>query len=105
MRQDARSLLERLSRRDFRYQEFEDAYADIELWPLFEALLSDERVVGRRAALRGAEVEVRSRASLQDDAPPARAPSPFGRHSGAAGPARSKVVNMRSFLAQLSDRD
>lgn len=48
MRSDAESLLARLGRKDFRYREFSDAFADMELWPIFEALLKDERVVGKR---------------------------------------------------------
>ena len=47
MRSDAESLLARLGRRDFRYREFADSFADMELWPIFEALLTDPRVVGR----------------------------------------------------------
>jgi hypothetical protein len=47
MRHDARALLEKLSRQDFRYKQFEDRFADMELWPIFEALLKDERVAGQ----------------------------------------------------------
>ncbi len=45
MRQDAKALLEKLSRQDFQYRQFEDRYADMELWPIFEALLKDRRIV------------------------------------------------------------
>tara|TARA_B100000378_G_scaffold245087_1_gene215775 strand:- start:10483 stop:10830 length:348 start_codon:yes stop_codon:yes gene_type:complete len=48
MRQDAKALLEKLSRQDFQYRQFEDQYADMELWPIFEALLKDPRIVPPR---------------------------------------------------------
>jgi len=41
-------LLEKLSRQDFQYRQFEDQYADMELWPIFEALLKDPRIVPPR---------------------------------------------------------
>ncbi|VWX53631.1 hypothetical protein [Novosphingobium sp. 9U] len=44
MRADARNLLDRLGRGDFAYREFADRFSDLELWPLFEALLKDPRV-------------------------------------------------------------
>ena len=47
MRRDVTALLEKLGRGDFRYQQFADPIADLEPWPLFAALLADERVVGR----------------------------------------------------------
>ena len=47
MRPDAKALLSRLGQRDFQYRQFADPIADVEPWPLFAALLEDERVVGR----------------------------------------------------------
>lgn len=47
MRKDVTALLEKLGRGDFRYRQFADPIADLEPWPLFAALLEDERVVGR----------------------------------------------------------
>lgn len=44
MRADARILLERLGKQDFAYKEFADRFADLELWPIFEALLKDQRL-------------------------------------------------------------
>lgn len=44
MRADARSLLDRIGRSDFAYKEFADRFSDLELWPLFEALLKDPRL-------------------------------------------------------------
>lgn len=48
MRSDARALLEKLSQQGFQYQQFPDPYEDMELWPIFEALLNDERFVGQK---------------------------------------------------------
>ncbi len=48
MRSDARALLQKLNQQGFQYQQFPDPYADLELWPVFEALLHDERVVGQQ---------------------------------------------------------
>lgn len=119
MRQDARSLLERLSRKEFKYQEFADPFADMELWPLFEALLKDERVVGPRApTLRQAEVQVRERhphderrATDRRQSPrraeDAQKPGLFNRYSPppATQDAGGKVVNMRQFFGRLSDKN
>lgn len=119
MRQDAKNLLERLSKKEFRYQEFDDTFADLDLWPLFEALLTDARVVGQRASsLREAEVEIRNRAVTEarhapgsrEFAPVHSEPSLFGRYNGGPGGGpgggpRGKVVNLRQFLGQLSDKD
>ena len=49
MRADARSLLDRLGRSDFAYKEFADRFSDLELWPLFEALLKDPRVFAQES--------------------------------------------------------
>jgi len=57
MRSDARALLEKLDRRGFDYRQFPDRYADLELWPIFEALLADPRILERRPS----QVELRSR--------------------------------------------
>lgn len=50
MRQDNGSLLSRIDQGSFNYLEFEDTTADGDAWPIFEALLRDERVVGSREA-------------------------------------------------------
>ena len=44
MRVDAKALLDRLGKSDFTYREFADRFSELELWPLFEALLRDERL-------------------------------------------------------------
>ncbi|MET3473506.1 hypothetical protein ABIC78_004058 [Novosphingobium sp. 1529] len=45
MRADAKVLLDRLGKSDFRYREFVDRFADLESWPIFEALLKDPRIM------------------------------------------------------------
>ncbi|WOK35990.1 hypothetical protein [Sphingomonas sp. C3-2] len=110
MRQDAKSLLERLSRRDFKYHEFADPFADMELWPMFEALLTDERVTGERApTLRAAEVQVRSRANRAERAPERPAATGAGLFSKYAEkpqqPDRSGGTNMRKYLDRLSGKN
>jgi len=111
MRQDARNLLERLSRKDFKYQQFADPYADMELWPIFQALLTDERVTGTDTReLRGAEVQIRPRDDRQEkpvEAARPRAPlfERYNQRAAAQPPRGGDVVNMRSFLDRLSDKN
>ena len=68
MRADAARLLTRLGRNDFRYKEFTDAFADAELWPIFEALLTDERMVGKPQSLLAAKEEGAPTAGAPTDA-------------------------------------
>ncbi|MET0252058.1 MAG: hypothetical protein ABW203_07760 [Novosphingobium sp.] len=110
MRQDAKDLLARLNRRDFNYRQFADPFADMELWPIFEALLTDSRVVaGRPTGLDVPEVRIRNRGA--EAAPEAAAPATpaalFSHYARKAepGPARGgEVVNMRRFLSGLADK-
>lgn len=108
MRKDAESLLKKLGRQDFRYQEFEDPYGELELWPIFEALITDERVVGARSSLRSPQVQLRSAATPQ--APQAqirpKRESSFARYRNAQdAPVASGegAVNVRKFFNHLSD--
>jgi len=57
MRSDASALLEKLDRKGFDYREFPDRFADLELWPIFEALLTDPRILERSPS----QMELRSR--------------------------------------------
>lgn len=110
MRNDARALLEKLSRQDFRYKQFEDPYTDMELWPVFEALLKDERITGnggnnveatrlpepRRAAVERRPAPSKPAGSFlgQYSAPQASAANEPGRPQGDA-------VDLRNFLGKL----
>lgn len=78
MRADARSLLDRLGRSDFAYKEFADRFSDLELWPLFEALLKDPRVF-RQEALAGSEAGTSAEPVA---APGIAAARPAGAHPG-----------------------
>lgn len=114
MRQDAKALLEKLSRQDFQYRQFEDQYADMELWPIFEALLKDRRIVPpRKTPLEHRQI---IRADIADrPAHPVRRAEPvltniFAAYGGEeeASPAVSKgrlngsSGDLRSFLSGLS---
>lgn len=77
MRRDARKLLDKLSRKDFRYREFTDAFSETELWPIFENLLRDERIVGEdQAALAHRARPAQPTVSLSEPAAPLPAPAP-----------------------------
>jgi hypothetical protein len=109
MRSDAESLLARLGRRDFRYREFADSFADMELWPIFEALLTDPRVVGRplsKLEAREAEAVLAVRRA-EPEQPAMRSPSAtvtsmFDAYQDAPPPAAERG-NLRDFLGHLSN--
>jgi hypothetical protein len=93
MRADVTSLLDKLERPDFRYRQFSDAIADLEPWPLFEALLVDERVTGKRR--RAIDTPVRDDpigffASYDDPA------------TARGGDVRQAEEGLRAFLQTLS---
>jgi len=104
MRSDAANLLNRLGQTKFKYQEFSDSFADMELWPLFEALIRG-----------GAEMsaELRESVPVQATVKPAttRATAPaeprgdglFGRYAQATH-AAAPQEDVRSLLQQLNDR-
>ena len=117
MRSDAENLLSRLGQNKFRYQEFRDNFADMELWPLFEALIRDPRISGDTAVAGLDRDEAHPGAGSAGAGRPypasavpqsvakadARADGLFGRYETTplAGPAHEDV---RSLLRQLSDR-
>jgi hypothetical protein len=83
MRADAKILLERLGRSDFRYREFVDRFADLESWPIFEALLRDGRVMPQDEA---AMIEAATPGdSLRQPAPQAQ-PAPVFKSAPAPEP-------------------
>lgn len=107
MRHDARSLLERLGRHEFRYQEFEDPFADMELWPIFEAMLRDPDVIGEQApVLRNADVQIRA-AKAAEPAEPAK-PTLFARYAEETVPAATEPtpvapVNIRQYFNRFAE--
>jgi len=124
MRADARSLLDRLGRSDFAYKEFADRFSDLELWPLFEALLKDPRVF-QQEAIAGSEAATPTEAVAAPGiaaARPAgvapRSPTPpplpsatasladlFSRYESetAVVPQASEGQDVRAMLRRLSD--
>lgn len=92
MRKDVTALLEKLGRGDFRYQQFADPIADLEPWPLFAALLADDRVVGRAELAIERNLPTGNAAFLADYAEPN------------LRPARDEPVrgSLHSFLTELS---
>lgn len=119
MRTDTTSLLQRLGQRDFRYREFYDAFADMELWPIFEALLADERVVGKPMSLLAKKeaampVEEGRRVTAPPIVPPtvsAPSQSPpqgsglFTRYADHAPTPERPGEDLRGFLKNLSSRN
>jgi hypothetical protein len=116
MRADARSLLDRLGRSDFAYKEFADRFSDLELWPLFEALLKDPRLFQQDlASVSAAEaVTAPSIAGARLAEPAERGPASggsetladlFRRYEGdpAAPPAQQQGHDVRAMLRRLSD--
>lgn len=110
MRADTNSLLLRLGQKDFRYREFHDAFADMELWPIFEALLADERVVGKRLSpLAEKEAALRAAERGAQPAPAPRRAEPggdiFARYVRPADSAQpSPAEGLRAFLTGLSGK-
>lgn len=115
MRQDAKALLEKLSRQDFQYRQFEDQYADMELWPIFEALLKDRRIVPPRKTPLEHRQAIRADIADRPAAPKSRAETAqaniFAAYgdADAAPPAASarqqqgaRSGDLRSFLSGLS---
>lgn len=116
MRQDVKVLLGRIGDETFNYHDFETPSLEVNIWPMFEALLLDERVVGKvdnRVFARAAPVpsELDQPVSM-DSAPQTRAtPTRPPRHEGATGgifgnygirPAEPSTESVRSVLARLA---
>lgn len=121
MRADAKVLLERLGRQDFAYKEFADRFADLELWPIFEALLKDQRLFTQsradaqqeQPAITPAPATADLHGSAQVAAPAAPPQSLssmplsalFARYEAEAGnrPTAETQNDVRSLLRQLSE--
>ena len=111
MRQDARALLDKLSQQDFKYKQFEDPYSDMHMWPIFEALLKDERIASPAQSAvekRQAELaaQLRQAAELRQQPETDKVASFFDTYSTEKRPPRiasetSDASDLRSFLAGL----
>ncbi len=94
MRPDVKALLARLGQRDFQYRQFADPIADVEPWPMFAAILEDERVVGGGKTEDHAQRAVKASDFLTDYADAPAADAPIERQGG----------SLRAFLSGLSDK-
>lgn len=100
MRKDVANLLAKLGKREFHYQEFADRFSDVELWPLFETLIHDPRILNAPPAEDHGEVAITAKAAAATAAPapaatlatiaPAR---PGGETSGAEPAPASKDLS------------
>lgn len=105
MRQDARTLLNRLELNEFDYRDFSDPFLTIEPWPLFEALVSDPRIIPKSTA------QV-SRPSSDSDRTAGRGAAEkqasimahYGKRPDQP-PAPENTRNLRAFLTGLAERD
>ncbi|HXH16234.1 MAG TPA: hypothetical protein VNJ10_08900 [Sphingomonas sp.] len=93
MRPDVKALLARLGQRDFQYRQFADPIADVEPWPLFAAMLEDERVVGRPDLAEAKQLGPNPSNFLGD----------YGDTRGVSEPAARQGGGLRAFLSGLSD--
>ena len=114
MRQDADVLLKRLGQNAFRYSEFGDPSEDADIWPIFEALLGDERVVGSGAPGVREVYAVPVTAQLVVEAPPvevqrsdhagaSKGPGLFGNYERVSSPAASPEPSVRELLDRLAE--
>lgn len=69
MRKDVANLLAKLGKREFHYQEFADRFSDVELWPLFETLINDPRILNAPPAQDHGEVAITANAAHAAAAP------------------------------------
>jgi hypothetical protein len=107
MRRDARKLLEKLSRRDFKYREFEDSFPDTELWPIFEIVLKDQRVVGEDAAALPARHPLTQElaAPEKSETVTARATPLFGKYQPVVRTPAADIprVDLRDFFSRIAE--
>lgn len=103
MRSDASSLLSKLNQGTLVYRQFDDPLADLELWPVFEALLSDPRVIeGRRSRIEEREYQfqqARAHGTAAVAAAPSAGPQP------AAPPAARAVSQLLSAYGAGSNAE
>jgi hypothetical protein len=109
IRNDVSSLLDRLGRQDLRYREFSDPLGDMEMWPIFEALLQDRRIVGeaptpldQRRRTANAQQRIKA-APLPADVEPEAAPAIPYASPPQPRPAADDA-QVRAFFGQLGAR-
>lgn len=103
MRQDARSLLEKLQQTDFAYRDFDEQEDEGEPWPLLDALLRHP-ALARSAPARSWPQRVQAEADSPDAKPVGRL---FGRYDARPPEPEAKKESerptLRSFLGKLAD--
>lgn len=108
MRADAKALLDRLGRSDFKYREFVDRFTDLESWPIFEAVLKDSRLLGSVPDDLDNEPEDTGSHALGGEliqpAKPALRPDLFARYAAGSKTTHEPEPkrNIRSLLERLS---
>lgn len=114
MRQDVKALLNRVGDETFNYYDFETKSLEVDIWPIFEALLVDERVVGRvdrkafaRVALEPSEVDMPQAAEPVLQARPApprvlQRAEPSAGMFGRYGASQGQDDSVRDMLARLA---
>lgn len=109
IRNDVSSLLDRIGRQDLRYREFGDPLGDMEMWPIFEALLQDCRIVGEAQTQldqrrRSADAQQRLKAApfpADLPAPAAPPPPPTRAAPQYQPPSATNDAQVRAFFGQL----
>ena len=108
MRLDVKNLLARLGSNDFAYLEFEDRFSDLELLPIFEALLKDPRLQAMANAEYPVREEAAPHAEERNDAPTSESLSAlFSRyanssHERSPQPESAHDKDVRALLRELS---
>lgn len=102
MRTDVSSVQAKLGGNEFAHRDFSDTFADMNIWPIYAALLTDARVVGRAMSPLDARAT--------NPPVPAPAPAPTSAPSGlfdrydtaGQGHRPQRAADLRAFLRQLS---
>ena len=111
MRTDVANLLERLGKRDFHYQDFAERFTDMELWPLFETLIRDPRILDAAphpVELAAAQPQAAQQAKAEQTPPAPLAPAEnttdlaalFARYGGA--PVEETPSDVHALLQRLA---
>ena len=101
MRKDVANLLQRLGRRDFQYQEFADRFTEVELWPIFETLIRDPRILTMEPQAAAGPTMARPGTAVADvvmPAPRAETEEPAVQTPATAAPAPAPAGGERPSL-------
>ncbi|WP_157220061.1 hypothetical protein [Flavisphingomonas formosensis] len=107
MRQDARSLLEKLQQTDFVYHDFEEQEDEGEPWPLLDALLRHP-AIARTAPVRSWPQRGPVEVDLGESKPVSRLFRRYDNRPEEPAPSakpQPEPPSLRSFLNKLGDED